>query len=292
MKFGIFFRNAGATGHVFLMKNGKPVDEGRAYSGFIGPWTTVAVVPSTAQIIPFIIDAQTSDKQIVKVTGSLTVTLEPAIAVKLFDFTVDTKDGGYLGSWQRILNAKVTEGVLRAVLKTVRNMTVEEAMRSQEKVEEEILKASKLETPANKDGASLVGGIIFNSCSISKIKPSDEEVEGAIGANERQTMLTNADKALHDRQLKAAENERAVGKYEADTKLELEVERAKLIAQQGTNKEKEAHADALATKIRLAVLGDVDAGKLLGAAIMKVAESGGLGTLVIGPELLGALQKK
>ena len=47
------FRSAGATGHVFFLKNGRTRDMGLAYSGFIGPMTTVAIVPTTPQILNF-----------------------------------------------------------------------------------------------------------------------------------------------------------------------------------------------------------------------------------------------
>lgn len=279
------FRSAGATGHVFFLKNGRIKDVGLAYSGFIGPKTTVAVVPTTPQILNFAIDAQTKDKQSVVVRGSLTATLTPSKAVSKFDFTVNPKDGGYVSQWEQVLNAKVIERVLRAVLNKVKELDVETAIQSQKEVEDAVTAALGQNTFSS-------DGITINSCSIPKIEPSDEEVEGAIGAKERQTMLTEADKALHDRRLKAAENERAVKEYEAGTRLELEKKQGVLLDEQAKNKEKEATADAKATEIRLAPLKDVEAGKLLGAAIMDAAKTGRLGSLAITSEFLAAVGQK
>lgn len=88
--FGInFFNNAGATGNVFLLSGGKPVDKGLAYSGFVYAGTTIAVVPTTPMLIDFGIDALTSDKQRVTVAGNIKVSFEPAKAMSKFDFTVD-----------------------------------------------------------------------------------------------------------------------------------------------------------------------------------------------------------
>lgn len=279
------FRSAGATGHVFLLNGSGRADKGLAYSGFIGPMTTVAVVPTTPQILNFAIDAQTKDKQGVVVRGNLTATLIPNTAVSKFDFTVETKSGGYLGNWVQVLNAKVIERVLRAVLDKVKGLDVEEATRSQKDVEDAV-------TTALGENAFSADGITVNSCSIPKIEPADEEVDGAIGAQERQTMLTAADRALHQRRLKASENERAVKEYEAGTKLELEKKQGILLDEQAKNKEKEANADAKATEIRLAPLEKVEAGKLLGAAIMDAAKTGRLGSLSITSEFLAAVGQK
>lgn len=279
------FRSAGATGHVFFLKDGHVEDKGLAYSGFIGPKTTVAVVPTTPQILNFAIDAQTNDKQGVVVQGNLPVTLVPQTAISRFDFTVETRNGGYLGDWVQVLNAKVIERVLRAVLNKVKELDVEDATRSQEEVEDAVIEALGR-------GAFAQDGITVDSCSIPKIEPADEEVAEAIGAKERQTMLTEADRALHERRMKASENERTVKQYEADTKLELEKKQGELLGEQAKNKKKEAETDAEATKIRLVPLSDVESGTLLGAAIMDAAKSGRLGSMAITSEFLAAIGQK
>lgn len=279
------FRSAGATGHVFFLKSGRVRNKGLAYSGFIGPKTIVAVVPTTPQILDFAIDAQTKDKQAVVVQGSITARLVPETAVSKFDFTVDARNGGYLSPWQQVLQATVIERVLRAVLNCAKVLDVETATHSQKEVEDAVTQALGADAFSSH-------GIVVESCSVPKIEPSDEDVGEAIGAQERQTMLTEADRALHERRLKASQNDRAIKEYEAGTKLELEKKQGVLLDEQAKNKEKEATADAKATEIRLEPLVKVDAGKLLGAALMEGFKTGRVGSIVVAPELLGALQQK
>jgi hypothetical protein len=279
------FRKAGATGHVFFLKNGRIRDKGLAYSGFIGPQTTVAVVPTTPQILNFAIDAQTSDNQPVVVQGSLTAILAPAVAVRRFDFTVDPVRGGYIGNWLEVLNARVIARVLRAVLDKVKTLTVKESTHSQSQVEQAVIDALG---PA----VFQADGIAIESCSIPRIEPKDDEVSASLGAQERQAMLTESDKALHDRRLKASTNERAIKQYEADTRLELERKHGDLLEEQAKNKKKEAETDASATTIRLAPLKDVEAGKLLGAAVMEAAKGGKVGNIAITSEFLAAINQK
>jgi len=278
------FRRAGATGQVFFLKNGRITNKGLAYSGLVGPLTTVAVVPTTAQVIDFSIQAQTKDKQDITVTGNLKVTLNPDVAIGKFDFTVDTKNGSYVNPWDTALHTLAIEHVLAPVHDKAKAVDVEAARQSHKEFEAAV-KASI----AGADNPLSKNGVTVESCSIAEIEADDEEVGLAIGATERQTMLSAADKAVHGRRLKAAENERGVRTYEAETQLKLEQERVKLLEQQGTNKKAEAQSDAEATKIRLTPLGEVEAGKILGAALMEMAKTGRIGTLSVGPELLAAL---
>jgi hypothetical protein len=279
------FRGAGATGHVFFLKNGRTRDKGLAYSGFHGPRTTIAVVPTTPQILDFAVKARTSDRQNVTVTGNIKVSLVPARAVSRFDFTVG-EVGAYLNPWDQSLRAIVIEQVLAPIHDQANALAVEAATQAHKAFEDAVTRAVV--------AAAALGdkGVDVDSCSVVRIEADDKEVEQAIGARERQAMLTEADRALHDRRLKAAENERAVKTYEAETTLKLEEARAQLLEQQGENKKKEAEADAEATRARLAPFNDAEAGRVLGAALMKMAEGGRIANLSIVPEMLAALQQR
>lgn len=282
--FLTLFRKAGATGHVFLLKNGSSKSKGLAWSGFILPSTTVAVIPTTARILDFSVDARTKDKQNVSVTGNLKVVLDPNVASKRFDFTVDPQNGSYTSQWEEDLQAIVLERVLGPMRREVKTLTIEDAVLAHGELEAIVKDA--LTGDANPLSAR---GITVESCSVDRIEAEDEDVAQSIGAKERETMLAAADKATHDRRIAAATNERAVQTYEARTKLELEKERANLIKKQGENKTTEAAADAEAIKIRLAPMNEVEPNKLLAASIMEMARSGRIGSLTISPELLAAI---
>lgn len=279
------FQKAGATGRVYALRGGKVRDLGLAYSGLVSPWTTIAVVPETPQVIDFSIDAITEDLQDVVVPGSITITLDPATVVSKLDFTVDQRSGGYVGDWQKVLRAQVIAHVLRAVVDTVGELDIEAAIRSQKQIEDAVLEA------LGKTGLTQ-DGIILQSCSIPSIEPGDDDVGEALGAEQREALLTGADAARQARRLKSLEGDRALKAYEAATVLTLEEARAALIAQQSANKLAEAEADAVATKTRLAPLQDAAPGTLLGAAIMDAAKTGRLGNLSITSEFLAAIGQK
>lgn len=280
------FNKAGATGQVFLVSGGKRVNKGIAYSGIIWPWETVAVVPTTPHFVDFSVNAQTKDKQDVTIPGNITLALSPDVAVLKYDFSVNPESGSYesVSPWQESLKVAVTERVRRVVLATAKALGVEEAKVSQSKLEEEVLKSLR-------QNSSAEDGFTVSSCSIPSVECGDEEVEDSIGAKEREDMIAEADKAKHDRRMKGSVNDRAVKKYETETVLKLEEDRAELVAKQGENEKAKAEADAEATRIRLAPLKDVESGKLIGAAIMDAAKSGRLGSLAITSEFLAAVGK-
>lgn len=282
--FITLFRRAGATGHVFLLKSGKSRSYGLAWSGFILPSTTVAVIPTTSRMVDFSIDARTSDKQTVTVTGNLKVALTPEIAATKFDFTVDPKNGSYLSQWEQDLQAIVLERVLGPVRNKVKALTIENVVLAQADIEDAVTEALKSAT-----NPLSARGINIESCSIDRIEAEDEDVASSIGAKEREEMLSAADKATHARRIASATNERAVQTYEARTKLELEKERANLLKKQSENKKTEATADAEATKIRLDAMSEVEPGKLLAASIMELAKNGRISNLTISPEILAAI---
>ena len=278
------FTGAGATGHVFFLKKGTQIDMGLAFSGLVLPTTTVAVVPTTSRTIDFSVESRTSDKQDIRVLGNIKVSLKPGVALPNFDFTVNPRGGNYLSNWEKDLRAIVVEHVLGPIHEQAKVLDVETATVSHKNFAEEIRKVL--------DGEStlLKKGIVIDSCSITNITACDEDVSGAIGSKERQDLLAASDKAIHMRRLKGAENDRAVRTYEAETNLKLEEERSKLLEKEGENARIEAETDAAATKIRLEPLNEVEAGKIMGAAIMEMAKTGRVGNLSIVPELLTALK--
>lgn len=282
----LVFRKAGATGQVFVLNGGKSVDLGLAWSGFVSPFSTIAVVPTTPRVIDFAIEALTSDNQSITVTGDIKVTFVPDKALPKFDFTVDIGNGSYPKPWDEALSAVVNEQALAPVLEKAGNTTVIAAVKANKDFEDAI-------TAAVGNNESLKNyGINFVSVSVAKIEPSDEDIEASVGVSEREKIITEADKARHKRQMAASVNARAVKRYEAQTLQKMEEERRTLLVLQDENKRKEAETDAAATTTRLAPLENVAAGKLLGAAIMEMAKGGRIGNLAIGPELLAALERK
>jgi hypothetical protein len=284
MKIIRFFRGAGATGQVFLVKNGKVSNKGIAYSSLIGPQTIIAVVPTTPQVIPFSVDAITSDNQKVLIAGDIEVDLIVETAVKKFDFTVEI-NGSHSGDWVETLNALVVKEVLEPAQSKAKTLTIEVARKSHKEFSDAIT------VGMSATNISLSGkGVTVKSCSVSKVVVN-EEINTALGSKEKEVILTNADTARHTRQMKAAENVRKVQEYEIETLKTVESKRTELIKAQSANKQSEADADAKATEKRLEAFEKVASGKLIGAALLRFAESGKVQNLHISPELVGLIQE-
>jgi len=281
------FNKAGATGYVFLIKGGEQASKGLGYAGLIGPWTTVAVAPTVDQACPFTVEARTKDNQAVSISGDVTVKFDPEAAAKAFDFTVDLRSGGYLNNWQALLNAAVIERVMGPLRIKAKSLEVADAVSAQEEFEQAIASALTVSASAGKLLQSK--GVQYVTCSVAEVTSEDEEVAEAIGSTERQAMLSEADTAMHDRRIKAAQNERKVKTYESATALTLEKERAKLVDQQGENEKAKATTDAAAIETRLGPYKELDPGLLLAVSINKMAERG-VSNLTIAPELLAAIK--
>ncbi len=122
------FRGAGATGQVFSLAHGKVKDRGIGWSGFVAPWTTLAVVPTTPRIVSFSIEAYTQDMQKITILGSLQVQLHPSVAIKTFDLTVDTRRGTHLDRWETVLQALLVEHLHQPIRSKAHEVTTEEAV--------------------------------------------------------------------------------------------------------------------------------------------------------------------
>lgn len=288
--FPRLFRKAGSTGEVFFLNGGKAKRKGIAYSGLVGPLTTVAVVPTVDQACQFSLEAQTLDNQFVTISGDVSIRFDTAAAQKSFDFTVNTKDGGYTGNWVPLVQAAVIERVLGPLRDKSKTLPVEAASAAHAQFETAIKAA--LESTQEAGKALAEKGVTFASCSVAEVTPVDEEVSEALGSQEREKLLTDADKARHARRMSGVRNERTVKKYEAETALHLEEERKKLITQQGENEKQKAKDDAAATTTRLTPLATVETGKILAAAITDAARTGKLGSLAITSEFLAAIGQK
>lgn len=283
--FSEFFSKAGSIGHVFTLKNGRSKSKGIAWSGFVGPETTIAIVPTTSQIIDFAVKAKSIDEQDLTIIGNITVTLVPDTAVSKFDFTADLKTGQYIDN--RWLN-KVCAAGIQEVLAPIREKAL--ALTIKEAVMKHADFVNALNTALAGGSSTLSSqGINFVSCSVSSVKADNEKVSEAIGSEKREEILTKFDQALHTRKMKSAKSVRDLKEYEAETAKNMEAKNAELIEEESKNKQSRASADAAVIKTLLTPYENVEGGKILGLAIMEAAKTG-INTLSITPELVAAIK--
>lgn len=295
--FFIFFSSAGATGNVFLFKDGTIRDKGIAYSGFIGRATTVAIVPTTMQTVNFSLEVQTSDKQTANVSGSVQVLLNPKIIVSKLDFTVNKESGGYLNQWQTVFQALITEKIPGPIRAKAKEISIVDIVNAQKEL------GDQLQTSLAAEKSLSDFGILVQSCSVSKIAPANSDILRAIGATEKEALLTKSDEATHKRQMSAAENDKALKTFELETDLSLEVQKKKIIEQENANEKLQAdaklviekeQADAKLEQLKneLEQLNSLGSDKLLGVSLFNFAKSGRLQTLNISPELIHAIHSQ
>lgn len=295
--FFTFFGSAGATGNVFLFKDGVIKNKGIAYSGFIGRATTVAIVPTTMQTINFSLEVQTSDKQTANMSGSVQVLFNPETIVSKLDFTVNKESGGYLNQWQTVFQALITEKIPGPIREKAKQITIVNIVNSQKEL------GDQLQTSLIAEKSLSDFGILVQSCSVSKIAPSNSDILRAIGATEKEALLAKSDEATHKRQMSAAENDKALKTFELETDLSLEVQKKKIIEQENANEKLQAdaklviekeQADAKLEQLKneLEQLNSLGSDKLLGVSLFNFAKSGRLQTLNISPELIHAIHSQ
>ena len=278
------FNHAGATAHVFLISGGKPVDKGLGYAGLIGPWTSVAVVPTAPTTVDYQIIERSRDNQLMMVTGNVSIVLDPAVAVGRLDFTVEVASGAYKNPWDPALKAAVVEVLQGAIRDVANSLDIKEAPKSQKAFEEKVVAA--IGGAQDKIKAK---GFHFETVYVSKVAPTDREVDAAIGAEERAELIRKSLEAAHGLRMQALGDELAIGEQEAANALTLERKRAELLTKRNENDLLAAEGEKAANAKRLEAYTGVNPAVLLGAAVLRLVESGqGIEHFSIVPEMFAA----
>src|SRR5262245_24626670 len=218
-----YFHHAGPNDHVARYVNGRLRSQGRGIAFWVGPRTTVAIVPVSVQSIPFIFVERTNDDQDVVVTGELRLTIDPSKALDLHDLSVDPTTGRYRKDGLEKAHDHSRAALRPLVRSLINERSVSEVLRGVKAIAEAV--AERL-TQGRADFERL--GFQVHAVSIDEIKSQNQKLADAIGAIERERTLARADKAVADRRMDAARNEREIQRYESETGLALERDRSRL----------------------------------------------------------------
>lgn len=276
------FNSAGPTDFVVKYSAGKNVQEGKGLSFIVGPKSTVAIVPTGLRSIPFIFEEVTNDDQRVSVTGELEALFNPEKALELYDFSVDVMSGAYLkdgleksqSALSSMLRPQVREIIGGQDLKTALSSTIELEKSLRESIEKQTGEFAKL-------------GFTIQTTYVSSVRPKNSQLAAAIEAPAREKMLQAADRAVSARREAAAESERTVQLYEAETQEKVAIEQAKLVEAESKNLVARAEADAEAMRKKLEPYKEMNPMVLVGMGI----QSGNIGEINFTPEILAALNK-
>lgn len=284
MRLPFTFYRASPTEYVVKFVVGRRRKEGAGRIFFAGPRTVLARFPVTEQVVSFAFSELTSDSQRVMVQGELHARLIVDKMLERRDFTFDAWTGAY--------NSEDPENVLEEVVHAFQSYVRREvALRP---LKEILATAAEVEAAVRSaiaaDAAPFDGiGARIERLFVMGITPENLDLKKALEAEAREKMLAAADKAVAERRRAAAENDRALKEYEAETERGLEERRAEMVKVRNANTVAEAEADAKAIEMRLAPYREIDAGTLLALGIKEMGASGRVGTFAVTPELLAAV---
>jgi len=254
----------------------------------VGPRTSVAMVPAGDVPMSFIFTERASDNQEVVVQGDLVVRVEASVVVARRNFGVNVQTG----KWEDPNELEALHDDFRRILRglvreEVRRRKLRENLTDVAGIEKSVREAFASEAASFQ--AAAVGGKIV-ALFVTGVVPANAKLKEALEAEEREKMLSAADKALHDRRQENAERERALKLYESETALKVEEQNVRLVEQQAKNKEAQARGDAAATRIQLGPFAEMTPGLVLSHAMMEMARSGHVATIHFTPEVVSAIQ--
>ncbi len=284
-KFGlprVLFNAAGPRDFVAKYANGKQVSSGFGKSFVMFPRTTIAMVPTDMRRVPFYYTERTSDQQSLIIQGELEVTLDAEKVLMLYDFSVDV-DGIYRND-----GLQAVDNAVRAILRTsvrswVNSQNLEDALNAAADLQEALDSFVRDKAQNFSDI-----GIAVRSVIVQEVDAENRDLKQAMEATAREQLFAQSDAAIAQRRQKAAESDRQIKKYEAETAKELEKDRADLLEVRNDNLIAEAEADAEAQRKRLEAYENVGNAPIM-MALQTLANSG-IEQLSVTPDLVAAFR--
>ncbi len=284
MRFPFSFYHGGPADYIVKYVGGSLRKQGKGLVCLVGPRTSIVRVPSTDQSHSFSFTEMTRDGQQIIAQGELQTRLDIARIIERRDYSVDPRTDAYLSEDPD----RIGEEVAHALQAFVRDYACRKTL------EEMLVSAADLALTLNIEGEAHASefadlGVKIIKVFVTSVAPANLDLKKALEAKAREIMLANADKAVADRRKAAAESDRTLKQYDAETAMTLERERAALIEARNTNLLKEATADAEATEKRMAPYKSMPAATLLALGIKDMAASGRIGQVNFTPDLLAAV---
>ena len=286
MRFPFRLFKAAPTEVLVKYVAGRKIKSGPGLMVLVGPRTTLARVPATDVTVPFAMSELTRDGQMLCVQGELQIRLHPDEIVARRDFTINPADGSYTSDDPEAVNAEAGHALQGYVRRAIEGLELKPALATTTTLESTIF-----EEITRDAGPFTRLGVEVRALFITSVAPANPDLKKALEAEAREILLAAADKALADRRKKAAESDRVLKEYEADTAKLLETQRAALVEARNANTLAEAEADAKAAESRLAPYKDADPRTLLALGIRELGANGKVGQVNITTEFLAAMQR-
>jgi regulator of protease activity HflC (stomatin/prohibitin superfamily) len=234
------------TTYVQHVRAGTTHHEGVATAFWFRPLgAALSEVPVDDRELPMTFHGRTSDYFDVTVQGTITFrVLDPAIAARRLDFSIDPTSGLWRGRPLDQLAGLLTETAQQQTVQLLTGHTLTEAV------------AGGVEATRNAIAAGLAAdqrltetGVAVIAVRILAIRP-DPEVEKALQTPAREVVQQEADKATFERRALAVEREAAIGENELENQIELARREEQLVAQRGQNDRRTAELRAATEAVR------------------------------------------
>ncbi len=269
--------------YVIRYKKGQVVTQGSALEFWYMPFnTSIAVIPTVSQDVPFIFHEETANFQQVSIQGLISYRISnPEKVSRLLDFTINPATNQYLAKNVEKLSQRVVNAMQDHARRQVNTLPLEKALTEIQELSSFVLENLTKE-PFLVDTGVIVEGLHFSSVQASP------EMKEALEAQYRESLKRQADKAIYDRRAASVEEERKIRQSEVQTEIDLEERRKSLVKLQAENDLKEAETKAKSEEMMLALYEKLPPQALIGLGLKDFAGNAkNISNLAITPDLLG-----
>ncbi|HEY7416332.1 MAG TPA: SPFH domain-containing protein [Ktedonobacteraceae bacterium] len=281
--FGYF--KAEPTEYILAYVNGQVLHQGTGLAFWYWPLrTSIVLVPVATTDVTFVFNETTGNFQAVTLQGQFTYRItEPQTIAQQLNFTINPRTRAYRSEDPDRLNQRITNIVQMFTRNELQQLTLEDALRSSERLARTVLEHIHEEQ-------SLAGfGVECLSLFFTSVKATPDMTR-ALEAEYRESLQKRADQAIYSRRAEAVEQERKIKQNELSTQVDLEQRRQDLVDLQGTNARKQAEFEAEAARIQLTPYQALDSRLLMALAFRNFAENAQkIGNLTITSEILEQL---
>ena len=233
-----------ATDYVIHLRDGAVAHSGVGQAFWFHPGTSVlSEIPVTDQELPVLFHAITRDQQNVSVQANITFRFaDPALASQRLDFGIFPPRPSGSASGREQVATIIGQLVQSVAVDVVAAVTLAEAL------ETGVSRVRQTLTTALADDIRLrATGIEVLGVRVLAVRP-EADIEKALQTPVREQLQAEADRAVYERRAVAVERERAISENELASQIELATRREQLVAQEGSNKRREAE-DAAAVEL-------------------------------------------
>lgn len=196
-------------------KNGKSV-EGKGLAKLVMPsFVNIELIQLGEREVPFAYTERTSDNQQIKISGSLTYTIEePSKTMNLFNFSIDPKTKLYTSNGVDMFQDSLVKTIGGLVRKNVQEGKLEDLLVAGDKIKDSVRSGFEKDDRTSNLGIKYSGLEIFNPTT-------DKAIEDALGAEYKEKVLTKQQNEQYERRKDGVAQEKKIADQELQNREDL-----------------------------------------------------------------------